>query len=457
MRKQIKKMFALLLAGTLVLTSFTGCSKGVEKDKEMGAEVTETTENGAEETTQAETKEEVSSLPETLDNPNITILWHTSEETYQTNKQNDPNAFDAVWSVLPEFEAKYGGKVEVKAVGWGEMKDTLINMVNAGEVCDLAQANDQNFPIYPVKKLIQPISGYIDANDDFWYDGITNAFTFGGESYAVGNDATPIVLYYNKSLFESNGVKSPGEYYAEGNWNWDTFKEAAVSMTGDTDGDSVNDQFGFGWWDGDYGVFMTTNGVTNMAYNQDGTIGTNFGTENAKEAVQFIQDAYVKDKYIDASKSGDYFMNEFKSGKMAMTLEYGFNGFTAYASDYEVDFVPLPVGPKGEKDKAAGGLTGWCVPVTASNGEAAAAFVRMSCEMYGEHINSINVEKYGQEKVDLFNTLAQNVLFAPIGIEKYWDANWTIVSGIREGTPISTFLQVADEQIAEGAKITMEQ
>ncbi|MDF2609507.1 MAG: extracellular solute-binding protein [Lachnospiraceae bacterium] len=202
MRKQIKKMFALLLAGTLVLTSFTGCSKGVEKDKEMSAEVTETTENGAEETTQAETKEEASSLPETLDNPNITILWHTSEETYQTNKQNDPNAFDAVWSVLPEFEAKYGGKVEVKAVGWGEMKDTLINMVNAGEVCDLAQANDQNFPIYPVKKLIQPISGYIDANDDFWFDGITNAFTFGGESYAVGNDATPIVLYYNKSLFE---------------------------------------------------------------------------------------------------------------------------------------------------------------------------------------------------------------------------------------------------------------
>lgn len=455
MKKQFKKMFALLLAGTMVLTSFTGCGK---ESKEKGSEVTDAAavDEGAASTKESEMKE-VSTLPEKLDNPDITILWHTPKEFYDTNKEKDPNSFDAVWSVIPEFEKKYGGKVTVKAVGWGEMKDTLINMVNAGESCDLAQAHDQNFPIYPVKKLIQPISKYIDVNDEFWYDGITNAFTYGGESYAVGNDATPILLYYNKTLFESNGVKSPGEYYAEGNWTWDTFKEAAINMTGDTDGDSKNDQFGFGWWDGDYSVFMNTNGTTIMNYKADGTIGTNYNTENAKEAIQFIQDAYLKDKYIDVSKKGDYFMKEFKNGKLAMSLEYGFNGYNTYACDYEVDFVPLPVGPKGEKDKAAGGLTGWCVPVTATNGDGAAAFARMSCEMFSDHINKINAEKYGQDKVDLFNKLAQNVVFAPIGVDKYWDANGTIVKGIREGTPISTFLKKADEQIAEGIKITMEQ
>lgn len=458
MKKQIKKAITLSLTVVLLATSLVACGQKAPAP-DAGNQVTEAPkgEDGNGETPAPTETPEVSKLPETLENPNITILWHTSEEAFLTNQANDPNSFDGVWSVIPAFEAKYGGKVNVVAVGWGDMKDTLIGMVNGGEACDLAQANDQNFPIYPVKKLVQPIGEYVDLQDDFWYKGVTNAFTFGGEAYAVGTDATPIVLYYNKSLYESNGVKSPGEYYAEGNWNWDTFKEAAINITGDTDGDSVVDQFGFGWWDGDYGVFMTTNGVTNMAYREDGTIGTNFANEAAKEAVQFIQDAYIKDKYIDVTRDGDYFMNDFKSGKLGMTLEYGFNGFGAYASDYEIDFVPLPQGPKGVKNHASGGLSGWVVPITATNGDGAAAFVRMSCEMALEHNNSMNTLKYGEEKVNLIGELAQNVLFAPIGIEKYWDANWTIVSGIREGTPVSTFLQVADEQIAEGVQITLEQ
>jgi len=53
------------------------------------------------------------------------------------------------------------------------------------------------------------------------------------------------------------------------------------------------------------------------------------------------------------------------------------------------------------------------------------------------------------------NTLAKNINFSTIGVEKYWDAEWTITQGLANGTPISTFTTEADKQIEEGAAITL--
>ncbi len=82
-------------------------------------------------------------------------------------------------------------------------------------------------------------------------------------------------------------------------------------------------------------------------------------------------------------------------------------------------------------------------------------FARMAYELLHEWQNSTRVTLYGQEQVDLMNTLSEHINFAPIGIEKYWDANWTIFSGLTDGTPVSTFATNADEQIKEGATITL--
>jgi hypothetical protein len=81
----------------------------------------------------------------------------------------------------------------------------------------------------------------------------------------------------------------------------------------------------------------------------------------------------------------------------------------------------------------------------------------MAYELKQENDNTRLVAQYGQEQVDLMNELAAHIHFSPIGIEKYWDANWTIFSGMTDGTPVSTFAQTAAEQIAEGVAITLEQ
>jgi len=45
--------------------------------------------------------------------------------------------------------------------------------------------------------------------------------------------AANTVCYYNATRFENYGVKSPGEYFREGNWNWDTFMNCLEEMTCD--------------------------------------------------------------------------------------------------------------------------------------------------------------------------------------------------------------------------------
>ncbi|WP_223067887.1 ABC transporter substrate-binding protein [Paenibacillus caui] len=453
MRKTRKSFGSLLLMVIMLAALISGCSGGNSGNGGNSAQPSGNSGNSASTGTESEKPpEEVK-----LDNPNITILYHTSKKQYEQNKATNPDAYDALWETVPEFEKKFGGKVNVVAVPWGDQKSTLISMVNAGDQVDVAQANDQNFPVYPLKKILQPIDQYIDLKDSLWNKSVTSAFSFGGKPYAVGSTAAPIVIFYNKTMFEDNGVKTPAEYYAEGNWTWDAFREVAKELTQDTDSDGKIDQFGFGWWDAGYALMLASNGKTLLSYNADGTITTNYDSENVKEAMQFTQDALLKDKFIDRTKEGDYFNKEFKNGKLAMSAEYGFGGYNAFKSDYEIDFVPVPTGPKGEQGVGPGGLSGWSIPAVSKNPQGGAEFIKMLAKNELEVANANNVKLYGQEKVDLMNQLASSILFAPIGVEKFFDANAEVMKGIKSGTPVGTFAAKAKGILEEGIKITLTQ
>lgn len=394
------------------------------------------------------------------DGGDLTIVWSVTEDAYKAAYEANPDStFDAIWSVIPQYEALYGGKVTVIATDWGGMTPKVIEMVNAGESVDICQAHDQNFPVYPARNIVMPIGNYVDVNDDLYFDSVTAAFTFGGTPYAVGTSSAPVVIYYNVDMFDNNGVKTPREYYEEGNWTWDTFREVAMELTQDTDGDGENDQFGFGWWDTDYTAFLASNGTTNLLYNDDGTIGTSYLTDAGIETMTFLQNAYTVDKYIWPAAGGDDFVSGFKNGKLAMTMEYGFAYMLQQKNgdlDFEVDYVAMPKGPHGEGDTGLGGMSGWCIGVTSANPTGAAKFIELSCKMLKEYNDQIAVELYGQEEVDHMNYLAGLAKFVPIGIDGYWDNNWVVYTGLRSDTPVATFLAQADEIIAAGVKSTLE-
>jgi multiple sugar transport system substrate-binding protein len=77
-----------------------------------------------------------------------------------------------------------------------------------------------------------------DLND--YYPGILAVNQFEGETYGLPWIAQPVVVYYNRGLFEAADVEEP-----QAGWTWDDFVDKAKALTLDTDGDGNTDQWGF--------------------------------------------------------------------------------------------------------------------------------------------------------------------------------------------------------------------
>jgi ABC-type glycerol-3-phosphate transport system substrate-binding protein len=206
-------------------------------------------------------------------------------------------------------------------VEWGDMLSTAASRVGNGEPVDIVQANDQSFPVYPARKIVQPISQYLDLSKDCFYDSVTNAFSFGGEAYAAGNDVSPLVMYYNVDMFEANGVDLPRDLYENGEWTWENFRRVCNELTADTDNDGEDDQFGFGYWDTDYVSFLASNGTSNLIYNADGTISTGYLSDAGIETMTFLQECYSVDKCMWPNSGDSTFTDGWNNGKLGMTLE----------------------------------------------------------------------------------------------------------------------------------------
>ncbi|MBQ8358842.1 MAG: extracellular solute-binding protein, partial [Oscillospiraceae bacterium] len=74
---------------------------------------------------------------------------------------------------------------------------------------------------------------YLDAMK---FKGTSQGFVLPWTGYTM--------LYYNKTMFENYGVKTPKEYYMAGEWTWDNFLKCCEEMTKDLDSDGVIDTYG---------------------------------------------------------------------------------------------------------------------------------------------------------------------------------------------------------------------
>ncbi len=73
-----------------------------------------------------------------------------------------------------------------------------------------------------------------------YYPGILAVNQYDGGVYGLPWIAQPVVLYYNKGLFDAAKVA-----YPEDNWTWNDFVEKAKALTLDTNSDGTTDQWGF--------------------------------------------------------------------------------------------------------------------------------------------------------------------------------------------------------------------
>ena len=163
-------------------------------------------------------------------------------------------------------------------------------------------------------------------------------------------------LFMNMGLLRAAGV-DPDKIYdmqKNGTWTWDEFEKILAKVQRDTDSDGMDDVFGL-CCNNYQGVnaAVVSNGGTYIGKNSKGKFTYNLEDKNTLQALNWITDVFTEFNDHDPEDAmWDYYLHEFKDGKVAFMLESEYQG-TGIGQlrdvDFEVGFVMFPKGPKADK------------------------------------------------------------------------------------------------------------
>lgn len=187
----MKKGLAILLFAIMMATMFVGCSKTTDKSTDAGA----TTAAAAEEkTTEAVTE----AATESVEKVTLSIFHHMSEE----NKRNGIEKLAEAYTALhPEIT------FDIQAIDFGQYATILKTKISAGETPDIMFGRPKAY-----SDLVG--AGHImDLTSQPYIDSIVPSalpcLTIDGKIYGIALDVSAMGAFYNKDIFEANGLKAP--------------------------------------------------------------------------------------------------------------------------------------------------------------------------------------------------------------------------------------------------------
>lgn len=132
-----------------------------------------------------------------------------------------------------EWKGSYNQNVVLSAMNSGDKPDIIFQtgnfpaMSNAGVTSPFTAEE---------RKMLADICGSDNYFKMMEYKGEAHGFVYPWSGVSM--------LYYNKTMFENYGVKTPKEYFEEGTWNWDAFQKCLEETTKDIDADGTIDTYG---------------------------------------------------------------------------------------------------------------------------------------------------------------------------------------------------------------------
>jgi multiple sugar transport system substrate-binding protein len=129
--------------------------------------------------------------------------------------------------------------------GAGIYREKVLTSIAAGTPPGVFLLDGIDIPSFVNRGVLldlAPFTGRVGMPADAFHPVLREHFESDGRLWAFPKDFTPMVLYYNRDLFDDAGVA-----YPDSSWTWPDFLDAAQRLTRDTDGDGAVDQWGFAW------------------------------------------------------------------------------------------------------------------------------------------------------------------------------------------------------------------
>jgi len=345
-------MFSILLV-LCMLVGLAACGSSTDPGKQQEEETkTPTTEEQTD--SKEEKPEEAEEKEEVFDLGGATIVqgaWFNLRPEPGTSE-----AADNTLARIAELEEKYNFKMEFLELPVEQYHENFTSSILAGDpIVDVGVIEDrQFFPGYVAKGFLYPLSdlGVFDFEDPKWNKAFIDFTTYKGKVYgmATGKTDPRSGIFWNKTIFEREGMPNLYELQNSRQWTWDKMLEIAQKLTKDIDGDGIIDRYGLGgmWIDA---AFVFSNNAETIKV-VDGKPVFGLTDPNAIEALQFYQDLIHVHKVFEVPPAGaewGYEMSSFQSGRTAMFhgQQWMAWGFQSNMED-DYGFVVFPMGPKAE-------------------------------------------------------------------------------------------------------------
>ena len=142
----------------------------------------------------------------------------------------DPEELEIYRAVIAGYEKAGGEKVQlIEAPDRDAHLQKLTTSFAAKQPPDVFLINYRNFGPYVSRGVLEPVDGRLErsqvlAREDY-YESPLEAFTWKDELTCMPQNASSLVVYYNRELFERAGVPEP-----EADWTWDEFFRTALRL-----------------------------------------------------------------------------------------------------------------------------------------------------------------------------------------------------------------------------------
>lgn len=149
-----------------------------------------------------------------------------------------------------------------------------------------------------------------------FYMPVIDGYRWGDGLYALPYKADTHVMVYNTDLFDKAGVPYPSD-----DVRWDQLIAMGKKLARDSDGDGVNDEYGFsiyGWYFDTYIGFIWMNDGEVYAKAPDGRFRCTYDSPHSVEAVQFLADLINVHAIMPQLSYQPRFDDLFQQGKSAM-------------------------------------------------------------------------------------------------------------------------------------------
>lgn len=348
---------------------------------------------------------------------NKTITWMAH---YNINPEDgmveSPNIF--------LFEEKYGGTIDYVSTTWDAKFTDLSSRILGNNSPDFFPADDMDtFPRGAISNMFQPIDDYVDLDSDLWADTkeVSDLFSTSKGHYAAVIDVTPnLINIYNRKTIEEMGYDDPAELYAEGKWDWDSFRQMSVDFVNEDEQKYALDGWGF------ENAIMLSSGKS-LVTMENGKIVSNLMDPQIEKVQNFMYDlqknsvAFPRHLINNWSIRGDGGVGIgtgltlfWPSGiwELQNTVEKTKNFGDMEAG--EIMFVPMPKDPASDHYYQASRIHGYNLVQGAKNPEGVGAFLDCSkVAASDESIKQITIDtlrdeyKWSEDMLDMYQNVIQ--------------------------------------------------